>query len=153
MDSFDHRILAIIQHDCQRKAEAIAEEIGLSASAVQRRLRALRANGAIRAEVALVDPARLGPSMTFIAGMEIERENYAALHRLQVWAETSPHVQQLYYVTGGVDLVAIILARDVAEYDTITAALMQDNPLIRRITTNVVLQAVKAGLTVPIPAG
>lgn len=152
MDDFDRRILAIVQRDCTRKAETIAEDIGLSASAVQRRLRALRLSGAIRAEVAVVDPAAVGQAMTFIAGLEIERENYDVLERLRIWAAGHDRIQQLYYVTGAVDMVAVILARDVADYDDFTAKLMHDNPLIRRITTNVVLRPLKTGVFVPTEA-
>ena len=49
MDSFDRKILALVQRDCQLKAEAIAEEVGLSTSAVQRRLRQLRTDKVITA--------------------------------------------------------------------------------------------------------
>jgi len=147
MDQFDRRILALVQRNCQLKTETIAEEIGLSASAVQRRLRALRANGTIAAEVAVVQP-RAG--MTFIAGLEIARDSYEALDRLRHWAEGHDNIQQLYYVTGGVDLIAVVLARDAEDYDAITAAMMRDNPMIERITTNVVLRPMKVGLYRPI---
>ncbi len=150
MDSLDQKILAIVQKDCTLKAEAIAETVGLSTSAVQRRLRALRGAGVIRAEIAVVDPRAISGMMTFIAGLEIGRENYEALQRLRQWADASDHIQQLYYVTGNFDLIAIILAQDVGTYDAITAALMRDNPLISRITTNVVLRAEKVGLEVPL---
>lgn len=152
MDQFDRKILAAMQDDCTRKAEAIADDIGLSASAVQRRLRTLRSTGLIRSEVAILDQKAIGGTMTFIAGLEVERENYAALQVLRKYVDASDHIQQLYYVTGGIDLVAIIVARDVEDYDAITADLMRDNPLVRRITTNVVLQSVKVGLKIPIEA-
>ena len=85
----------------------------------------------------------------FIAGLEIERENYDVLERLRIWAAGHDRIQQLYYVTGAVDMVAVILARDVADYDDFTARLMHENPLIRRITTNVVLRPLKTGVYVP----
>ena len=47
LDAFDRRILARVQSDCHRPAESIAAEIGLSASAVQRRLRRLRERSAL----------------------------------------------------------------------------------------------------------
>lgn len=150
VDQFDRKILMIVQRNSTAKSESIAAEVGLSASAVQRRLRALRETGVIRADVSLLDQKRVGGMMTFVAGLEIERENYAAVQTLRQWADGSAHVQQLYYVTGNVDLVAIILAHDVEAYDAITAELMRDNPLVRRITTNVVLQPVKVGLEVPL---
>ena len=78
LDDFDRHILARVQRDAHCKAEAIASEIGLSASAVQRRLKRLRERGVIRAEVAVLDPAAVGGLLTLLCGMAIERENYAA---------------------------------------------------------------------------
>nr|WP_281417234.1 Lrp/AsnC ligand binding domain-containing protein [Gemmobacter fulvus] len=88
--------------------------------------------------------------MTFITGLEIERENYDALARLRQWAARQDNIQQLYYVTGSVDLIAVITARDVAEYDDIAAQIMRENSQIKRMSTNVVLKEVKVGLYVPV---
>ncbi|OGB28716.1 MAG: AsnC family transcriptional regulator [Burkholderiales bacterium RIFCSPLOWO2_12_FULL_61_40] len=149
LDSFDRKILALVQHDCHVNAEVIAERVGLSASAVQRRLRRMRSEKIITAEVAIVDNQAVGRPMTFIAGLEI-RENYESLPRIRRWAETRPEVQQIYYVTGNVDLMMIITAENVKEYDMITERLMAENPQITRITTNVVLDSIKIGLYVPV---
>lgn len=150
LDQFDRSILEIVQRDCQLKAETIADRVGLSASAVQRRLKRMRETGVISAEIAIVDRKIAGNPMTFITGMEIERENYDALSKFRVWAEKQDHIQQIYYVTGAVDLVAIITARDVGQYDEITAAIMSQNPQIKRIHTNVVLKEIKLGMFVPV---
>ncbi|HBF30229.1 Lrp/AsnC family transcriptional regulator [Rhizobium sp.] len=149
LDRFDRQIIDIIQRNCQIKAEAIAEEIGLSASAVQRRLKRLREDCIIKAEVAIVDRKATGHPMVFIVGMEIERDNYDALARFRTWADKQDHIQQVYYVTGQVDLIAIVTARDVEHYDDIAAVLMAENPQIRRMHTNVVLRDVKLSLFVP----
>ncbi|MCY1248740.1 hypothetical protein D9M72_622030 [compost metagenome] len=53
-------------------------------------------------------------------------------------------------MTGAVDLIAIITAHDVGQYDEITANLMSENPQIKRIHTNVVLKDIKVGMFVPI---
>lgn len=150
IDDFDRKILSIIQVDCQTKAETIGDRIGLSASAVQRRLKRMRETGIITAEIALVDRKIAGNPMTFITGMEIERENYDALSRFRVWLAKQEHIQQVYYVTGAVDLIAIITARDVGHYDELAANLMSENPQIKRMHTNVVLKDVKLGMFVPI---
>lgn len=150
MDDFDRKILAIVQRDCQLKAEAIAAQVGLSASAVQRRLRQLRADKVITSEIAVVDRKAVGRLMTFVAGLEIERENYDALSRFRQWAQAQDHIQQVYYVTGPVDLIAIITARDVEQYDEFSAEMMRENKQIRRMTTHVVLKDVKVGLLVPV---
>lgn len=150
IDDYDRKILGIVQTDCQIKAEAIGDRVGLSASAVQRRLKRMRETGVITAEIALVNRKIAGTPMTFITGMEIERENYDALSRFRTWLAKQDHIQQVYYVTGAVDLIAIITARDVVHYDEIAANLMSENPQIKRMHTNVVLKDVKLGMFIPI---
>ena len=150
LDHFDRDILQLVQRNCQLTAETIADDVGLSTSAVQRRLKRLREEGIIKAEVAIVERKATGTPMVFIVGMEIERDNYDALAKFRLWAEKQDHIQQVYYVTGAVDLIAIVTARDVEHYDDIAALIMAENPQIRRMHTNVVLRDVKLGLFVPL---
>lgn len=150
LDLFDRKILALIQQDCQQKADLIAEKVGLSTSAVQRRIRRMRAERVIAAEVAVLDRRALSRLMTFIVGLEIERENYAALAQFRRWVGTQPEIQQAYYVTGQVDLVLVIVAEDVEAFDRVAARIMESNPQIRRMTTNVTLEVLKLGLEVPV---
>ncbi|MGO4780051.1 Lrp/AsnC family transcriptional regulator, partial [Lysobacter sp. 2RAB21] len=56
MDQFDRRILQRLQDDARTTTDDIAEAVGLSATAVQRRIKRLRAQGAIVSEVAVIDP-------------------------------------------------------------------------------------------------
>ena len=44
----------------------------------------------------------------------------------------------------------IITAENVKEYDAITERLMAENPQVLRINTNVVIDAIKVGLYVPV---
>jgi len=151
LDGFDRKILALVQQDCQLNAEVIAESVGLSASAVQRRLRRMRADKTIDVEVAVVNPqaSGLGPVMRFLAGLEI-KDNYEALPRLRAWAQVEPAVQQVYYVTGSVDIMMVVVARDVKAYDALAARLMADIPQIVRMNTHVVIDALKVGLSLPL---
>jgi Lrp/AsnC family transcriptional regulator, leucine-responsive regulatory protein len=148
LDQFDRKILEFVQRDCQLNAEVIAEAVGLSASAVQRRLRRMRSDKVITAEVAVIDPQAVGPLMRFIVGIEL-KDNYDALPRIRAWIHNEPAVQQLYYVTGGVDLVMIVVAKTVQEYDALAARLMADIPQVIRMTTQVVIDAMKANLYIP----
>jgi Lrp/AsnC family leucine-responsive transcriptional regulator len=54
MDVIDRKILALYQHDTRRIAASIGEKVRLSAT-VQRRLKRLRAEGTIAAEIAVLD--------------------------------------------------------------------------------------------------
>ena len=150
LDSFDRKLLDRVQRNADLSAEAIGQEIGLSGSAVLRRLKRLKAAGVIQAEVALVDPAKVGRPTFFIVALEVERERPELMSRLRQWLGNEDQVQQAFYVTGSADFILVITARDVESYDALMTRLMADNPNVRRFTTNVALGVNKRGVFVPV---
>jgi len=149
LDAFDRKILDIVQRDATEPAEVIASRVGISTSAVQRRLKRLREQGTIVAQVAIVDPKQAGCPLTFIASAEIERERAELLSSLRRWLADEDNIQQVFYTTGTADLVMIITAESIEAYDALTAKLIADNPNVRRVTTSVALHTFKRGLFVP----
>jgi len=150
LDAFDREILRRVQVDARATGEAIGAQIGLSAAAVQRRWKRLRELGVITAEVAVVDPAAVGQAMTFIVGVELERERADMLDAFRRAARADPNVQQCYYVTGAADFVLVVVARDMADFEAFTRRLLFDNANIRRFTTSVVMGRDKIGHVVPV---
>jgi DNA-binding Lrp family transcriptional regulator len=150
LDEFDRRILALVQQDARRAAEAIGAEIGLSASAVQRRMARLREEAVITAEVAIVDPGSVGRSLTLIVDIEVERERPELLAVLKRWIAEEPAIQEAWYVTGDGDFVLVVTARDVEDYDTLMQKLVSENANVRRFRTRVALGTLKRGCTVPV---
>ena len=150
LDDFDRAILHRVQQDARMTGEHIGADIGLSAAAVQRRLKRLRELGVIAAEVAVVDPASVGQAMNFIVGVEMERERADVLDAFRRAAKADPNVQQCYYVTGEVDFMLVVVARDMAGFEAFTRRLLLDNENIRRFTTNVVMARDKVSLVVPL---
>lgn len=55
-DDFDRRLLKLVRQNNLEPARTLADKVGLSISAVLRRLRRLRAEGVIVADVAVVTP-------------------------------------------------------------------------------------------------
>ncbi len=141
LDQFDRKILHRVQKDARLPSEVIANDIGLSVSAVQRRLKKLREQKVILRDVALLNPDYAVPGMSFWAGIEIERDNYYTVGQFKKWAEDKTQIRQTHYVTGQVDLMVLITAHTVKEYDQLIENMMQAVPNIRRVTTNVVLES------------
>src|SRR5271169_6704482 len=109
MDRIDRKILSLFQHDTRRIAESIGAEVGLSAAAVQRRLKRLRKEGAIRAEVAQLDNNAMGVPITCIITLSMAAAP-AQLERFKRQMRAVPEVQQLYHVTGSKDFIAVVTA-------------------------------------------
>lgn len=150
LDKFDRRILAIVQRDARRSAETIGADIGLSASAVQRRMARLREQGVIAAEVALIDPRAVDRRLTVITDLELERERPELLASLRQWIAAEPTIQQAWYVTGDDDYVLVVTARDVDDYDALMQRLVAANANVKRFRTRVALDTLKRGLAVPV---
>jgi Lrp/AsnC family transcriptional regulator, leucine-responsive regulatory protein len=151
LDDFDRRLLNLLQNDAGQTAERLAESMGLSPSAVQRRLRRLRETGVIVRETAIVDPKCIGSPTSFIVALQVERERPEMLSQLRTWFETQEHVQQAFYVTGEADFILVVTAPDTEAYDALMARLMADNLNVKRFTTYVALGIVKRGLEIPVP--
>lgn len=152
-DAFDLRILAHWQHDTRMPAESIGAAVGLSATAVQRRLKRMRECGIIAAEVALLAPGLLELPVTCIVGVDLEREGAAEIDQFKARMSACVEVQQCYYVTGPTDFVLVVLARSMEDYELFTRRMLLADPNVRSFTTNVVLDRVKVGMSVPIGTG
>lgn len=150
LDSLDRKILALLQRDARLPAETIGAEIGLSASAVQRRLARLREDGVITSEIAVVDPRRVGRPLTMIVDLEVEREHGELLAALKRWVAAESSIQQAWYVTGDEDFVLIVSARDVESFEALMQKLLNENANVRRYRTRVALGTLKRGLSVPL---
>ena len=150
LDRFDRKLLQIVQHENDLTAEMLAERVGLSASAVLRRLKRLRQDGVILANIAVVDPARVGKLAFFIVALEIERERPELIGRLRQWMTAEQCIQEIFYVTGTADFILVVTAPDIEAYDAFMSRLVAENPNVRRFTTNVALGVAKRSLTIPI---
>jgi Lrp/AsnC family leucine-responsive transcriptional regulator len=146
MDDIDKRILRVLQTDNQIGMDRLGERIGLSPSAAHRRVKRLRDDGVIRADVSVLEPSAVNRPMTFIVEVTLERESATLYESFKRQMLEAPEVQQCYYVTGDGDFILIITAADLAEYDAITQRLFMSASNIRRFRTSVVMSPVKVSL-------
>ncbi len=150
LDSFDLKLLALVQCDARASAEDLGAAVGLSGSAVLRRLKRLRETGVIAREVAVVAADKLGSNLRIIATVELERERADQLSPLVDLLQERPEIQQAYYISGDADLLLIVIVPEISHYDRLTAELVSKHPMIKRITTSVVFRELKVGLFVPV---
>ena len=153
LDEFDLRILDFVQHNNRLSAEEIAEKAFLSPSAVQRRLRRLRRDGVIEADVAIISPESVGRNLVVIVEVVLEREKAHILAEFKELMLNAPEVMQCYYITGEADFVLIMTAKSMQDYEAFARHYFSENPHVRRFRTSIVISRVKSGLTVPLETG
>src|SRR6478735_4692127 len=127
LDRFDHALLREMQIDNQTPARVLAERVGLSQSAVLRRLRRLRAEQVIMADVSIVSPETLGVPVTVHVLVSIERgsRTYGEFSRK---LQARPEVRQASYVTGGADFVVHLQVESMAAYAAFAREVFHDDP-------------------------
>lgn len=112
LDLIDRRLLSLLQRDNTLSLSVLATEVYSSRSAVQRRLRRLRQDGVIRAEVAIVDPELVPGLQTFVLSLEVREERWELLSRFSRKVDGMPEVQQCYLTTGDSNCVIVALLPD-----------------------------------------
>lgn len=146
IDRFDLKILNHMQDNCRITTEQLSKEIGLSASACQRRINKLREEGVIAREVAILSKEKISPVLTTIVEIALERETPNIMDDFKNSMLTIQEVTQCYYVTGEIDFILILNVRDIDHYQNFTQKFLFDNPNIRRFNTLVVMETVKQRL-------
>ena len=150
MDDFDAKLLNLVQQDNRLTAEKLSEQVGLSATACQKRLKKLRDCGIIAKDISILSREAVGRRLTLIVEVSVERERPEILDQFKRTMLNSPEVMQCYYVTGNADFIVILTAKDMKDYEDFTRRYFFQNSNIQRFRTNVVMDDVKVSLSVPV---
>ncbi|WP_236020585.1 Lrp/AsnC family transcriptional regulator [Sabulicella rubraurantiaca] len=142
LDKFDRALLDHLQVNNQTPARVLAEQVGLSESAVLRRLRSLRRQGVIVADVSVVHPAVLGTPLTIHVLVSLEREGTAALDAFERKLRSREEVRGAWYVTGEADFVLLVRVGSMEAYERFTREVFHDDPNVRSFRTIVTLREV-----------
>lgn len=149
LDALDLRLLACLQRDNLQTADRLAEQVGRSPSAIARRLRRLRASGAIAADVSLISEDAAGHPLSAIVQIQLERHAPHEVDALRRRLAASANVQLCLDVAGAFDILLLVVAANMDAYNDF-AARMLEQPGVRRFETTFVKRRVKASLSVPL---
>ncbi len=150
LDRFDIAILDILQTDNTTPQRVIAQAVNLSAPAVQRRIQRLKDSGVIRANVAVLDPVKVGKPLTIVLEVHLENERADRTAPLRARIAAEDAVQQCYSVTGEADYLLVVNVASMADYEALTQGLFEGDDNIKRFRTSVALASLKTGLRVPL---
>ncbi|MET4682812.1 Lrp/AsnC family transcriptional regulator [Brevundimonas faecalis] len=142
LDDFDRRLLDLVRRDNLQPARLLAEKVGLSESAVSRRLRRLRDEGVIVADVAVIDETRLERALTMHVLVEMEREGSAVLDALLEGLAARPEVRAAWYVTGETDFVLYVAVPSMEAYERFTREVLNDDARVRAFKTLISIREV-----------
>ncbi|WP_372574724.1 Lrp/AsnC family transcriptional regulator [Ruegeria jejuensis] len=143
IDDRDRQILTLLQQDCRISNAELAEAVGMSASALWRRVRALEETGVIDRYGAVVNPEAMGLGFEAIVHVHLTRHDPEKIIEFIRAVETSAAVQECYATTGQADYHLRVLTRDLAAYNRFLDEFLFRLPAVSSAQTNVVLRTIK----------
>ena len=150
LDEFDLKLLDALQRNSRLTADELAKQVSLSPSSVQRRLRRLRAERIIDAEVAIILPDTVGRNLTVIVEVTLDTDRSEVVQEFERAIKAAPEVMQGYYVTGKADFVLIVTAKNMQDYEEFADRFLARRRHVKHFHTSVVMRRVKWGVAVPV---
>lgn len=142
LDSFDRRILERARRNNLEPARVTAEAVGLSESAVLRRLRRLRAEGVIARDVAIINPARIAPRIQLHVMVQMTTQDRKVMSRFQAAMLKSPEVQGCWDVTGETDYLLTLAVPSMAAYEAFGDRELTEEAGVREFKSMIVIREV-----------
>ena len=149
LDRIDMAILEVLQVNNRITSDELGGQVGLSATACQRRLKRLRAKGVIEADISIVSPKAVGRPISMLVLVSLERERIDIVDRFKASIRAAAQVMIGFYVTGDADFALIITAKSMEDYEQFTRRFFYENPDIKGFKTLVVMDRVKASFALP----
>ncbi len=146
LDGLDEAILRELSLDARASYADIGAVVSLSAPAVKRRVDRLRARGVVRGFTVRLDPAALGWSTE--AFIELFCHGSTSPATMQNAVERYPEVVSASTVTGDVDLMLQVRARDMRHLERVVERLAAE-PFVARTRSTIVLSALVRRPEVP----
>ena len=123
LDEVDIQLLSALQEDADRTNVELARLTGLSPAATLHRVRRLKESGVIRVIRAEVDPAAAGFPLQVYVTATLTRHDPRSSRVFDDLIRSLPQIIMADNVAGETDYFLSVVARDVAELQTVLAAL------------------------------
>ena len=138
LDPVDEKIITLLVDDARSSYAEMGGRVGLTASAVKRRVDRLRASGVIRGFTVRLEPSALGWETE--AYVELFCSGSTSPLTMRTAVERYPEVISASTVTGEVDLLLHLRARDMRHLERVVERLNAE-PFVARTRSTIVLSA------------
>jgi DNA-binding Lrp family transcriptional regulator len=152
LDATDWKILGRLQDDARISNVDLARAINLSPSPCLNRVRALEASGVISRYVSLLDPLRLGLTVSVFIQVSLEKQMRNALDTFENSVLARDEVMECYLMTGDADYLLRVVVPDVQSLERFIVDYLAKIPGVASIKSSFALKQVKYKTALPLPA-
>jgi len=150
LDEIDIRIIAALQADARLSNTQLADRVGLSPSPCLRRVKRLEQEGHIETYRAVLHRDRIGLGFTAFVQVRIAEHADPRADALQDSIVAMPEVVACHMVSGDSDYLLEVVVPDRESYQAFLVDKLLDQPLIKEVRSNIVIQPLKTAAPLPL---
>ena len=149
LDDLDRNILVLLQQDAGLPLDEIARRVGASKTPVWNRIRKLRASGVIKAEVAILDPDKLGLESCFFVLIRTSQHDADWLDRFLRAVQSRPEVLEAHRLAGDIDYILKVRVTNARGYDDFYRSLIKEVSIFN-VTSALSMEEIKNTTALPL---
>lgn len=149
MDEIDRKLLALLQADATVPMANLADQVGLSATPVWKRIQKMEQAGVITRRVALLEPDLVGVGLIVFVAIEALEHTPEWMAAFAAAMSSMPEVMDAYRMAGEVDYMLRVAVPDMAEFDRFYKRLIAAVPL-KNVTSRFAMERLKQTTAYPL---
>jgi len=142
-DNLDIKIIVFLQKNAKATLDELAKSIGASRSTIWNRVRHLEESEIIRSYSAIINPEKIGLSMTFFTTIKTSNHDIDWLKKFSSAVNSIPEIVEVNRLSGEYDYLLKILAKNASHYDKIYKSLIKILP-IDTINSSLSMESIKS---------
>ena len=151
LDATDWKILARLQEEARTSNVDLAKAVNLSPSPCLTRVRALEESGVISRYVTLLDPLKIGLTVSVFIQVSLEKQMRDALDTFEASVLARDEVMECYLMTGDADYLLRVIVSDVQSLERFIVDYLAKIPGVASIKSSFALKQVKYKTALPLP--
>jgi DNA-binding Lrp family transcriptional regulator len=143
LDEKDRILLNQLQENARLTSAELGQQVDLSPSGVQKRLRKLEESGLVKKYAAVLDRKKLGYDLAVFVQVTIQGHLPELVAQFDAAVQEMDEVLECHRVTGSADYLLKVVVRDHEQLDHFLMNQLLPMPSVERVNSSLVLKAVK----------
>ncbi|WOF45612.1 Lrp/AsnC family transcriptional regulator (plasmid) [Sphingopyxis indica] len=142
LDEFDRRILAILGQNGRITFTELAQQVGLSKTPCQQRVKRMQESGLIVGFRAIVDPAKVGLDHVAFTEVKLSDTREEALREFNAAVRRLPEVEECHMIASSFDYLLKVRTADIRRYRIVLGEKISTLPHVASTSTFVAMETI-----------
>lgn len=145
----DRQLLIELQRDARLTMQELGSRVGLSSSAVWRRVKALEESGVIDRYAAIANTRKAGFGLSSMVHLSLARHEQQHVDHFIREVLQHPEVLECFQTSGEADFHLRVVVEDIDAYNRFLDGFIFKLPGVSQVRSNIILKEIKADTALP----